>query len=333
MKFLQKPGVLSSMKSMIKELRKINKDFRNFKFSDGGTCTFLEQHDDDRETSSLLPANPIIERNREKQEIINLLSAGTNKEIIYNDAQFKEYDHRIWVYVSWDFSLKKIGSSIISLIPIEGGQQNRDTLEAINQCLDNLLRGKKVLIVLDDLWEEKDIELEKLRSMLQVGKKGTTIDVIVTTRIEDIARKVSTCTPYKLQPLNDYTCWEIIKRYSRFEDQHYQERLEKIGLDIAKKCAGVALAAQVLGYMLQSKYLSGWTKINNSDTWNESFDNGGVLSSLKLSYERMQPQLRICFSYCAIFPKGHNISEDDLIHQWIALGFIKQPSKGKEYIR
>uniref|UniRef100_K3ZHB4 NB-ARC domain-containing protein n=1 Tax=Setaria italica TaxID=4555 RepID=K3ZHB4_SETIT len=46
----------------------------------------------------------------------------------------------------------------------------------------------------------------------------------------------------------------------------------------------------------------------------------------------MQPQLRICFSYCAIFPKGHNISQDDLIHQWIALGFIK-PSKGKEYIR
>ncbi|RCV38603.1 hypothetical protein SETIT_8G156000v2 [Setaria italica] len=95
-----------------------------------------------------------------------------------------------------------------------------------------------------------------------------------------------TCTPYKLQPLNDYTCWEIIKRYSRFEYQHYQERLEKIGLDIAKKCGGVALAAQALGYMLKSKDLA----------------------------------------------KGHNIAEDDLVHQWIALGFIK-PSKGKEYIR
>jgi hypothetical protein len=42
----------------------------------------------------------------------------------------------------------------------------------------------------------------------------------------------------------------------------------------------------------------------------------------------MQPELRMCFSYCAIFPKGHNIAEDDLIHQWIALGFIK-PSNGK----
>ncbi|XP_034607162.1 putative disease resistance protein RGA4 [Setaria viridis] len=348
----KKPGVLSWIKSMREELRKINKDFRDFKFSEAGTCTSLEQHDDDRETSSRLPEKP-FGRNREKQEIINLLSAGTNNDetvivsihglggigkstlaqLIYNDAQFKEYDHRIWVYVSRDFSLKKIGSSIISLIHIEGGQQNRDTLEAINQCLDNLLSGKKVLIVLDDLWEEKDTELGKLRSMLHVGKKGTTIDVIVTTRNEDIARKVSTCTPYKLEPLNDYTCWEIIKRYSRFEVQHYQERLEKIGLDIAKKCGGVALAAQAIGYMLQSKDLSGWTEINNSDIWNESFeDNTGVLPSLKLSYERMQPQLRICFSYCAIFPKGHNIAEDDLIHQWIALGFIK-PSKGKEYTR
>ncbi|XP_034568662.1 uncharacterized protein [Setaria viridis] len=362
----KKPGVLSClpvaykkivvanrMKSMREELRKINKEFRDFKFSEGGTCTSIEQHDDDRETTSRLPEEPIIGRHREKKEIINILTSGNNNDetvivsihglggmgkstlaqLIYNDAQFKKYDHRIWVYVSRDFSLKKIGSSIISLIPIEGGQQNRDTLEAINQCLDNLLRGKKVLIVLDDLWEEKESELGKLRSMLQVGKKGTTIDVIVTTRKEDIAWKVSTCTPYKLQPLNDYTCWEIIKRYSRFEDQHYQERLEKIGLDIAKKCGGVALAAQALGYMLQSKDLSGWTEINNSDIWNESSENnGGVLPSLKLSYERMQPQLRICFSYCAIFPKGHHIAEDDLIHQWISLGFIK-PSKGKEYTR
>ncbi|CAO2150217.1 unnamed protein product [Urochloa humidicola] len=109
----------------------------------------------------------------------------------------------------------------------------------------------------------------------------------------------------------------------------------KLGLDIAKKCAGVALAAQALGYMLQSKDPSEWIEINNSYIWNESSeDNGGihVLPSLKLSYERMIPQLRICFSYCAIFPKGYNITEDDLIHQWIALDFIK-PSKGKEYIR
>ncbi|CAO2142900.1 unnamed protein product [Urochloa humidicola] len=348
----KKIDVANKMKSMREELRKINKEFRDFNFTQGCIRTSVEPRYDVRETTYLLPENPIIGRNGEKQEIIKLLSASANNDetviisiyglggmgkstlaqLVYNDAQFKKYDHRIWVYVSRDFNLNKIGCSIIS--QLVGVQQNWDTLQSINLCLDNLLRGKKVLIVLDDLWEENDTELGKLRSMLQVGKRGTMIDVLVTTRKQDIARKVSTSNEsYKLQPLKDYTCWEIIKRHSRFENQHNQERLEQIGLDIAKKCGGLPLAAQALGYMLQSKDFFEWTEINNSDIWNEPYeDKTDVLPSLKLSYERMQPQLRICFSYCAIFPKGQNIAEDDLIHQWIALGFIK-PSKGKEYIR
>jgi DNA-binding XRE family transcriptional regulator len=350
----KKISVANQMKSMRNELRKIKEDMQQFNFLQGSTSSSVEKNNDVRETSSRLPEQPTIGRNGEKQDIIKLLSAGTNNDetmivsihgfggmgksslaqIVYNDEQFKKYDHRIWVYVSRDFSLKKIGTSIIS--QLEGiGQQNCDTLQMIDQCLDNIwkVKDKKILIVLDDLWEERDTELGKLKSMLHVGKKGSKIDVIVTTRSEDIARKVSTSEPYKLQPLKDDICWEIIKRYSRLQDHDNKGRLEQIGLDIAKKCGGVALAAQTLGYMLQSRDLSGWREINNSDIWNESSDeNGGVLPSLKLSYERMPPQLRICFSYCAIFPKGHNIAEDDLIHQWVSLDFIK-PSKGKEYIR
>nr|TKW02628.1 hypothetical protein SEVIR_8G252500v2 [Setaria viridis] len=190
----KKIAVANRMKSMRQELMKINKDFRDFNFTQGCTSTSVELHYDVRETSSLLPENPIIGRNGEKQDIIKLLSTcakndetvivpiyglgGMGKsslaQLVYNDAQFKEYDHRIWVYVSQDFDLKKIGRSIISQLPIEGSQQNWDMLQLINQCLDNQLRGKK---------EEKDIELGTPRSMLQVGKKGTTVDVIVTVDV------------------------------------------------------------------------------------------------------------------------------------------------------
>jgi pantothenate kinase len=134
MKLLQKPGVLSClpvtfkkisvanrMKSLREELRKINKEFQDFSFLVGGTTsTSVEQRDDTRETSSRLPENPIIGRNREKQEIINTLSAHTNNDEtvivaihghggmgkstlaqqVYNAVKYKKYDHRIWVYVS-----------------------------------------------------------------------------------------------------------------------------------------------------------------------------------------------------------------------------------------
>ena len=92
-----------------------------------------------------------------------------------------------------------------------------------------------------------------------------------------------------------------------------------------------ALAAQAVGFMLRSiDDLSVWKEINNSDIWNGSSEDSDMLPSLKLIYDRMPPQLRICFSFCAIFPKGYNIIEDDLVQQWVALGFIKQ-SEGKEY--
>jgi aquaporin TIP len=36
----------------------------------------------------------------------------------------------------------------------------------------------------------------------------------------------------------------------------------------------------------------------------------------------MPPELKLCFMYCSIFPKSHDIDHGCLIQQWIALGFI-----------
>jgi hypothetical protein len=366
---LQKPGVLSClpvaykkiavanrMKSLREKLNKISREFEKFKFiiTQDTVPTIVQCYDKRETTSDFFPE--VKGRDVEKKEIIHLLlHACTNNDdsetvivpiyalggmgkstlaqLVYNDENFKKYDHRIWVYVSQEYNLLKIGTSIISQLKV--GQQNGDyqsrDLQGIKQCLDNLLCGKKVLIVLDDLWEKGYTELRKLKSMLLVGRKGSMIDVIVTTREEGIAREVSTSEPYKLQPLEDDTCWEIIKRYCKYEGKSNKNELEQIGLDLAKKCGGLPLAAQALGCMLQSRDLSEWKKINYSHIWNATSEDS-VLPSLKLSYQSMPQQLRICFSYCAIFSKGHNIVEDDLIYQWSAMDFI-EPSKGKEYIK
>jgi aquaporin TIP len=52
-------------------------------------------------------------------------------------------------------------------------------------------------------------------------------------------------------------------------------------------------------------------------------DDKGILKGLLLSYHHMPPQHKLCFMYCSIFPKSHNIDHDNLIQQWIALGFIQ----------
>uniref|UniRef100_A0A0A9H6L7 NB-ARC domain-containing protein n=1 Tax=Arundo donax TaxID=35708 RepID=A0A0A9H6L7_ARUDO len=47
--------------------------------------------------------------------------------------------------------------------------------------------------------------------MLSNFKKGSLIRVIVTTRSEQVATKISTITPYKLKPLSDDHCWTLFK--------------------------------------------------------------------------------------------------------------------------
>jgi hypothetical protein len=350
----KKMVLANEMKNMREKLRKINEQARSFNFTVNVGANLKQQHYDRRETAAVVDETThILGRDGEKKEIIDILSANslrkdgttvlpiygiggmgksTLTQLVYNDTQFKEYQHRAWVYVSQEFDLKKIGTSIISQIsPDAGPQQNLNGLQMILHRLDNLLLGKKTLIVLDDLWEDNALELNKLKGMLHVGKKGSMVDVLVTTRSEIIAKNICTHEPHKLHPLEDHVCWDIIKRHSRFEHKSSKQKLEQIGLDIAKKCGGVPLAAQALGYILNKEDLAGWSEMNKSNIWNN--ESTEVLPSLRLSYEWMLPILRLCFSYCAIFPKGHNINEDGLIYHWISLDFIEKPSDGKEYIK
>jgi hypothetical protein len=169
-----------------------------------------------------------------------------------------------------------------------------------------------------------------LKAMLKQGE-GSKVLVVVTTRGKSIAQEIGTVDPFELPPLSDQMCWDILKVKSMFETRQDKERLEPIGKEIAKKCGGVALAAQSLGHMLKSKTYDVWNSIRSNHIWNlrvskETSSTHEVLASLLLSYNFMPPHLKLCFAYCAIFPKGRKMNSDELIHQWIALGFVEPSS-------
>ncbi|TVU25872.1 hypothetical protein EJB05_28386 [Eragrostis curvula] len=338
-------SMANKMKTMREELDNITKEHHHFRFT-ADVSSISQSVPDERETDSYLQDEAlIIGRTEEKMIIMDRLFESTTRDItilpiygiggigkttlaklLFNDTLFKDYTSA-WVYVSQVFNLSKICNSVISQL----SKQESHIVE--KQIMRTRLRdllaaaGKKVMIVLDDLWEEKESQLDELKGMLKFGDGGKVI-VLVTTRDEAIANKICTVKPYKLLLLTEEMCWDIIKQKSAFEARDDKERLELIGRDIATKCSGVALAAQALGYMLKPLTFGEWESVRNSDIWNapglgdECSPHRNVLACLLLSYKSMLPHLKLCFAYCAIFPKGHKIVKDDLIYQWVAHDFI-----------
>jgi aquaporin TIP len=247
---------------------------------------------------------------------------------VYTDKETNMFDVKAWVHVSMDFELNKIVSAIIS--QVEGSTPVNDAdAQYLKSQLDRILNDKLYLIVLDDLWEGGRSKLEKLMNMLQSGKKGSSI--IVTTRIENIVTTISnihssyfrTVDPIKLEGMSIDECWSIMKPHN-LENAQLTD-LAYVGKEIAQLCSGVPLVAKALGYVMQKHCTrEDWLEIKNSNILDIKDDDKGILKGLLLSYYHMPPGLKLCFMYCSIFPKSHDIDHDCLIQQWIALGFIQE---------
>ncbi|KAK9138375.1 hypothetical protein Sjap_008969 [Stephania japonica] len=106
--------------------------------------------------------------------------------------------------------------------------------------------------------------------------------------------------------------------------------LVEIGREVVKKCGGVPLALKVLGGLMhEKKSKREWLAICNCEIWKTDDVQKKVMGILKLSYNNLPPKVRQCFSYCAIFPKDHRIEKYEVIHLWMAQGFLRTSNQGE----
>ncbi|XP_068314321.1 putative disease resistance protein RGA3 [Pyrus communis] len=239
----------------------------------------------------------------------------------FNDENVKAcFEIKIWVCVSDPFDEIKTAKAIVS--GAKGVGPNSDTLQDLFQCMFESIKGKKFLLVLDDVWTDEQRKWEKLKLPLtQSGAHGSRI--LVTTRKKEVADMVGdpTHTIY-LERLSEENCLSIFNHMA-FYKRDKDGVLEAIGKEIAKKCKGLPLAAKTLGSLMRyKKTRKEWQEVLNSKIWDLKEVEQKVFRPLLLSYFDLAPAVKRCLLYCVIFPKDYLICKDYLIELWMSQDYL-----------
>ncbi|KAL2349365.1 hypothetical protein Fmac_003365 [Flemingia macrophylla] len=241
------------------------------------------------------------------------------KLIFNHERVVSHFEKTIWVCVSEDFGLKRTIKAIIEAVT--GSASGNLDLEILQRKLQNLLQRKRYLLVLDDVWDDKQENWQRLKSVLSCKAKGAS--VLVTTRLPTVASIMGTKPPHELSMLSEIDCWELFKQRAFGPNEVIQEELVIIGKEIVRKCGGVPLAAKSLGGLLRFKReKKEWFYVKESNLWNLPQDENSIIPALRLSYLNLPIKQRQCFAFCAIFPKDERIEKQYLIELWMANGFI-----------
>ncbi|KAG8367043.1 hypothetical protein BUALT_Bualt16G0031400 [Buddleja alternifolia] len=290
----------------------------------------------------ILVSKLIPDEQGSETRVVSIVGVGgigktTLAQLAYNDDRVIDcFNLRIWVCVSDVFDEVRIAKGIVEIVT--KSSPNLNELEALLKCLTDSTSGKKILLMLDDVWNEDVTKWEPLKNSLKSGCPGSTI--LVTTRSERVARMMGTTDVHRLGQLSNTDCW-LLMRCIAFSGRSEEgcEELHDISRNIANKCKGLPLAAKFLGSLLLFKdTIEEWENVLDNEIWQLEEAEVELFPHLLLSYNELSPPMKRCFSYCSIFPKDSEMDVEKLIRTWMAQGYLGSSGsssdlelKGKEY--
>ncbi|XP_074313181.1 putative disease resistance protein RGA3 [Silene latifolia] len=245
---------------------------------------------------------------------------------VFNDTRIvSEYPVRFWVCVAdqGGAPLDVKGILLKILESVECKIDEKSTIEHLTSEYRRNLAGKKCLLVLDDIWTENASEWNKLKELLMISGSGSRI--IATTRSKETARIIGIGTHtdmVELEGLSKENSWRLFEMVAFKEGSSRPSNFVAIGERIVEKCNNVPLAIKVLGTLLYDQPINKWQSFETNGFAGICRSDNEVMSILKFSYDNLEPSVKSCFAYCALFPKDFVIKKEMILNLWEAQGFI-----------
>ncbi|KAF5455636.1 hypothetical protein F2P56_025189 [Juglans regia] len=191
--------------------------------------------------------------------------------------------------------------------------------DELKKKLLEYLRGKRYLIVMDDVWITEI--WDEIRSAFPDDFNGSRI--LITSRIQEVASHASLDPPYSLPIIKEDESWNLFRKMVQ-PGGNPKISLADLGRQIAQGCLGIPLSILVICGVLANKGKTRriWSKVIADVNWYPAQATTIRDDILNLSYTHLPPNLKPCFLYLGAYPKDFEILASQLIHLWIAEGLI-----------
>ncbi|XP_060178389.1 probable disease resistance protein At4g27220 [Lycium barbarum] len=291
-------------------------------------CIVSKKDSDENDGMSrqLIMTDIIKALNDEETTMIGICGPGgvgktrMEKKVIAKVEGENLFDKVVFTVVSQQFNLEKLQASIAKQLGLELNEEDKN-MRAI-KLNTRLKRGYKILLILDDVWEELD--LEEIGIPLGDDHKGC--KVMLSSRKKEVCLFMVQNTEkiFTIDSLNDEESWNLFKR--KAGDRAINPAFNQIAQEISKECGGLPLGIITVAKALKDKSQEIWegalTQLKSVLPENIT-GLGKVYKSLKLSYDHLEnDEARKLYLHCCLFPEDYSIPLETLARRGMSLGMF-----------
>ena len=179
-----------------------------------------------------------------------------------------------------------------------GGDGRFTSILEGRQKLENLLASKAILILLDDVWENKHTE--------PFDNPGARCRMIVTTRNASIITALGG-TQYRVELLTDEEALQLLSKWTEKPLASFPDTAKLV----IKECGRLPLAVAICGAMVRDGL--NWNDLlealQEADLKYLDHPHGNILKSIKVSIDQLEPELVSRFAELSVFPPDETVPE------------------------
>jgi len=169
-----------------------------------------------------------------------------------------------------------------------------DSVKMGRRMIRDILYGKRVLIVLDDVPEFNGSLLHYCRHCLSAGSV-----IIITTRNKNLARTYHNDSVFEVKLMNPNESLELLSWHA-FKEAKPNEEFNDIAKTVVSRCGGLPLALEVIGSYLYERTKEEWNRVGLRLP---NTSRHGVQDILKISFDGLHNKMEkdlfldVCYSF------------------------------------